>query len=61
MEKEIKPVITIYTRGNDHIYRCKIVDESYGQKINNIETILYVLKMMYYLEKDKNGQYKHAN
>lgn len=57
----MKPVITVYSRGNHHIYRCKIVDESYGQILNDIQSILYVLKLMYYLEKDENGQYKHAN
>lgn len=57
----MKPVITIYTRGNDHIYKCKIVDESYGSRLIDIKSILYVLKLMYYLEKDENGEYKHAN
>lgn len=56
----MKPVITVYTRGNDHIYRCKIVDELYQQRINSIKAILWVLKMMWLLEKDENGQYKHT-
>ena len=56
----MKPVIRVYQIDGQFVYRCEKVDKAYGKGVIRLEAIFYVLKILYYLEKDENGQYIHT-